>query len=59
MAKKSIGGSVELAATLLNEIEIAAVPGDAFGMAGYLRFSFALSDEDLAEGLTRFQKWAG
>lgn len=59
MAKKSIGGSVELAATLLDEIEIAAVPGDAFGMAGHLRFSFALSDEDLAEGLTRFQKWAG
>ncbi|MEE9227930.1 MAG: aminotransferase class I/II-fold pyridoxal phosphate-dependent enzyme, partial [Acidimicrobiia bacterium] len=59
MAKKSIGGSVELAATLLDEIEIAAVPGDAFGVAGHLRFSFALSDEDLAEGLTRFQKWAG
>ncbi len=60
MAKKSIGGSVELAAaTLLDEIEIAAVPGDAFGVAGHLRFSFALSDEDLVEGLTRFQKWAG
>ena len=59
MDKRSIGGSVELAATLLDEIEIAVVPGDAFGVSGHMRFSFALSDEDLVEGLTRFQNWAG
>ncbi len=58
MTKKGVGDSVALAATLLDEIEIAAVPGDAFGTPGHMRFSFALSDEDLVEGLTRFQKWA-
>ena len=58
MSKKGIGSSVDLASTLLDEAEIAVVPGDAFGAPGFLRFSFALSDEDLAEGLSRFQTWA-
>jgi aspartate/methionine/tyrosine aminotransferase len=59
MEKKGIASSLDLASLLLDEIEIAAVPGDAFGAPGFLRFSFALSDENLAEGLTRFQEWAG
>lgn len=59
MSKKGIGSSVELASALLDEAEIAVVPGDAFGAPGFLRFSFALSDDDLAEGLSRFQRWAG
>jgi aspartate/methionine/tyrosine aminotransferase len=59
MEEKGIASSLDLATLLLDEIEIAAVPGDAFGAPGFLRFSFALSDEDLEEGLTRLQKWAG
>ncbi len=59
MEKKGIASSVDLATILLDEIEIAAVPGDAFGAPGFLRFSFALSDENLEEGLTRLQEWAG
>jgi aspartate/methionine/tyrosine aminotransferase len=59
MEKKGIASSVDLASLLLDEVEIAAVPGDAFGAPGFLRFSFALSDEDLEEGLTRLQEWAG
>jgi aspartate/methionine/tyrosine aminotransferase len=47
--------SEELAAALLEVAEIAIIPGEAFGAPGYLRFSFALSDEDLEEGLTRFR----
>ena len=35
------------------------VPGEAFGPSGYLRLSYALSDEDLAEGLARLQKFLG
>jgi aspartate/methionine/tyrosine aminotransferase len=31
------------------------VPGEAFGPSGYLRFSYALSDEDLIEGITRIK----
>jgi aspartate/methionine/tyrosine aminotransferase len=59
MEKKGIASSLDLASVLLDEIEIAAVPGDAFGAPGFLRFSFALSDENLEEGLTRLQEWAG
>ena len=44
---------MELAALLLEEVNVAIVPGEAFGAPGYARFSFALSDEDLAEGLGR------
>ena len=31
------------------------VPGEAFGPSGYLRLSYALSDDDLVEGVTRIQ----
>jgi aspartate/methionine/tyrosine aminotransferase len=51
--------SLELAAALLEEIEIAVVPGEAFGAPGYCRLSFALSDEDLAEGLGRWKALVG
>ncbi|MDF4254027.1 pyridoxal phosphate-dependent aminotransferase [Streptomyces sp. WMMB303] len=48
--------SVELAALILEEVEVAVVPGEAFGTPGYLRLSYALGDEDLAEGVSRIQK---
>lgn len=50
--------SSELAALLLNEAHIAAVPGEAFGAPGYLRFSYALADDQLIEGMRRLQQWA-
>lgn len=51
--------SAELAAMLLDEAHVAAVPGEAFGASGYLRFSYALADDQLAEGMRRFQAWVG
>jgi len=48
--------SSELATLILEEVEVAAVPGEAFGPSGYLRFSYALSDADIVEGITRIQK---
>ena len=45
--------TLELAELLLNEAKVAAVPGEAFGAPGYLRFSFALGDDDLGEGIRR------
>jgi len=45
--------TMELATLLLDEVSVAIVPGEAFGAPGYARFSFALSDEDLIEGLER------
>lgn len=50
--------SSELAAALLDEAHVAAVPGEAFGAPGYLRFSYALADDQLAEGMRRFKQWA-
>jgi aspartate/methionine/tyrosine aminotransferase len=46
--------SAELAETLLETIKIAVVPGEAFGTPGFFRFSYALGDDDLVEGLGRF-----
>ena len=48
--------SAELAELILDKVEVAAVPGEAFGSPGYLRFSYALGDEDLVEGISRLQK---
>ncbi len=58
---REVGGrrpatSAELAEVILDEIEVAVVPGEAFGTPGYLRMSYALSDEDLVEGVGRMQK---
>jgi aspartate aminotransferase len=47
--------SLELADLILEKCEVAAVPGEAFGPSGYLRFSYALGDDDLAEGIARLQ----
>jgi aspartate/methionine/tyrosine aminotransferase len=43
----------ELATIILEEANVAIVPGEAFGAPGYARLSFALGDDDLGEGLTR------
>jgi aspartate aminotransferase len=51
--------SVELSELILEEAEVAVVPGEAFGTPGYLRLSYALGDEDLAEGVSRMQKLLG
>jgi len=48
--------SAELATILLEEVEVAAVPGEAFGPSGYLRFSYATSDSDIVEGIGRIKK---
>jgi aspartate/methionine/tyrosine aminotransferase len=51
--------SAELAALILDEVEVAVVPGEAFGPSGYIRLSYALGDEDLVEGVSRIQKLLG
>ena len=48
--------SVELAGLILDEAEVAVVPGEAFGTPGYFRLSYALGDADLEEGITRMAK---
>jgi aspartate aminotransferase len=48
--------SAELASIILDEAEVAVVPGEAFGTPGYVRLSYALGDEDLVEGISRIAK---
>ena len=47
---------IELVEFLLNEADVAAVPGSAFGAPGYVRFSFACSMEMLEESLRRIKR---
>ncbi|WP_416444854.1 pyridoxal phosphate-dependent aminotransferase [Leucobacter sp. HNU] len=51
--------SLELADLILDQAEVAAVPGEAFGPSGFLRFSYALGDDALLEGVQRIQKLLG
>jgi aspartate aminotransferase len=56
---RSLGGlvatnSAGLAETLLEQIKVAVVPGEAFGTTEHFRLSYALGDDDLVEGLSRF-----
>ena len=58
---REIGGrrpqtSAELAGLILDEAEVAVVPGEAFGTPGYFRLSCALGDADLEEGICRMAK---
>lgn len=48
--------SAELAELILEEAEVAVVPGEAFGAPGYIRLGYALGDEDLVEGVKRLQR---
>jgi aspartate/methionine/tyrosine aminotransferase len=52
---RRVGTSAELCEVVLDEAEVAMVPGEAFGTPGYVRLSYALGDDDLAEGVGRVQ----
>jgi aspartate aminotransferase len=56
IAGRRVDTTLELADVLLDEAKVALVPGEAFGLAGYARLSYALGDDDLAEGIERIAK---
>ena len=49
--------TLELADLILEHAEVAVVPGEAFGPCGYLRLSYALGDDDIAEGVARLARF--
>ncbi|MGY1834211.1 pyridoxal phosphate-dependent aminotransferase [Blastococcus sp. SYSU DS0510] len=53
---RTAGSSAELAELILDQAEVAVVPGEAFGTPGYIRMSYALGDDDLVEGVSRLQR---
>jgi aspartate aminotransferase len=63
LLNRPLGGQIstntlELADVILGQARVAFVPGEAFGAPGYGRFSFAMSDDDLAEGIRRIAQFA-
>jgi aspartate/methionine/tyrosine aminotransferase len=61
---REIGGraatdTLALAEIILEQVKVAIVPGDGFGAPGYFRFSYALSDDDITEGLARIADLLG
>ncbi len=55
---KDFGGrrpsdTLELAEIVLEQAKVAFVPGEAFGTPGYARFSYALAETQLVEGISR------
>lgn len=53
---KMIGNSVELAAYLLEDAEVAVVPGKAFGDDDHIRLSYACTEDNIKEGVARIKK---
>ena len=49
----TVTSSAHLSTVILDEAEVAVVPGEAFGTPGYLRLSYATSDADITEGVAR------
>ena len=52
----TIESSLQLADMILDMAEVAAVPGEAVGPTGFLRFSYAIADEEIVTGITRVQE---
>jgi len=56
LAGRTAATTMELAELVLDEARVAFVPGEAFGAPGYGRFSYALGDDDLLEGMNRLAR---
>jgi aspartate/methionine/tyrosine aminotransferase len=59
VAGRTPESTLELAEVVLDEARVAFVPGEAFGAPGYGRFSYALGDDDLIEGVNRVARLLG
>ncbi len=52
-----IGSSETIARQILEEVKVAVIPGDSFGAPGFIRMSFATSQERILEGTKRIKEW--
>ncbi|MEW5895279.1 MAG: pyridoxal phosphate-dependent aminotransferase [Candidatus Omnitrophota bacterium] len=52
-----LGDSNKTAQAILNDVNVALIPGDGFGAPGYVRLSFATSKERIREGIKRISSW--
>jgi aspartate/methionine/tyrosine aminotransferase len=58
VAGRTSSTTLELADHALTEAKVAFVPGEAFGTPGYARFSFAVGDDTITEGMKRLTAFA-
>jgi aspartate/methionine/tyrosine aminotransferase len=56
---RTAASSAELAGLILEEAEVAVVPGEAFGTPGFFRLSYALDEDSLVTGVTRMGELLG
>lgn len=54
---KTINGSLDFSAKLLDEEKVAVIPGAAFGLDKYIRLSYATAQKEIEEGLDRIEKF--
>ena len=54
---KKITNSLEFCQALLEDAQVACVPGIGFGSEGYMRLSYATSDQNIESGLSRIKDW--
>ncbi len=52
-----LGQSLEVAKEILNDVNVAMIPGEGFGAPGFMRLSFATSNERIKEGTDRITQW--
>ena len=53
------GQCAEVAKKILNDVNVAVIPGDGFGAEGYIRLTFSTSQERIKEGISRIKSWIG
>ena len=56
LQRTGLAGDTDLVELLLNEADVACVPGTAFGAPGYIRLSFACSMEMLEDAVNRIKR---
>jgi aspartate aminotransferase len=52
-----VGDASLIAKQMLDDVKVAAIPGDGFGAGSFIRFSFATSEARIQEGISRVAKW--
>lgn len=52
-----LGVSLDIAKQILDDVNVAIIPGEGFGAPGFMRLSFATSTEQIAEGTKRIAQW--
>jgi aspartate aminotransferase len=56
LQRKGLASDTDLVELLINEADVACVPGTAFGAPGYIRLSFSCSMETLEDAINRIKR---